>query len=941
MYLLYSAKRSLFIAALALLGTAYAAGFGNVSILYAETAPAPETVAEESAAPAAAPEGQSTEPTGAGTDAEDAPATSEGTANTPATVTTGDAESTGSVESDVNKNDVTTEGGTEVVIENENTAETDTDLEVGADTGANTAAGSAGASVATGNAVASGNVVNVVNTNIVNANGLLYFLDVLFGNVQLDMRELFSLFTGREPASPCSLTNCGGDTTVSITNQNSASVVNNVSVGAATGGNSADGGTGSGSVTTGDAYASANVVNLVNTNIVDSNYLLLSINNFGSLMHDIVFPGADFFRDIFASNQGLSEGSSLSVQNTNDASVETNVDVTADTGGNTASGTDSSIATGNAHAGGTIINQVNQNLLGDSLMFLFRIHGSWTGDVFGLPEGMAWRQTDDGVELMFAPGGGTDSARTGSTTIQNTNTATVTNNISVFALTGDNMAAGSESSVDTGDAYASANVVNVVNTNVIGRNWVLAVFNIFGDFDGNIAFGQPDLWVGARAVVPSSVRAGECYTYEVTVNNFGDSAASNVRLSSIFEKTRQVFSTFDAEQDGRVSWDLGRIRAGGTRQISIPVCLGNLVRGGDTIDTGFVVDARETDANDLDNSEEISFVAAGSGGGSVLRLGDADLTVKKVASRESITASSSVVYQITIENTGDPVYNALLVDTIYNESGVAINEQRWGLDTIQAGETIIVSYEAFFESSTTPGVYTNEAFVSGTEHHPDYKHNYGSPIDSPVATVDVRVIDTTKQPEVSATVCEPLLTTYIRRGADNVPSEVSRLQFFLKTHEEDMSVPLSGVYDESTETSVHAFQEKYRDDILTPWGVSQTTGYVYYTTQKKINELWCNRDFPLSTDQEREIASFKQRALRYEAAGVAMPEERFREIGMTDTAETTSALAAATQAEDENTEHREPVMSQLASAENAGNAAAAILSQVRSSVYSAFSWLGF
>lgn len=869
--------------------------------------------------------------------------------SSPAVVDTGDAVSTGDVENTANTNETTTEGESSLTIDNSNTTESDTELSSEAGTGDNTAAGENGASITTGNAIASGNVVNVINTNIINANGLIYFLNVLFGSAVYDMRTLFSVFSGGSAPADCSLSGCvNGDATVSITNQNVAHVANDVTVGATTGGNSADGGTGTGTITTGDAYASANVINLVNTNLINSNYLLLSINNFGSLMHDIVFPGAEFFTDIFRSNATLREGSSLTVTNDNSANVENEIEVAAQTGDNSASGTDSTITTGSATAAATVVNQVNQNLLGDSLLFLFRIHGTWTGNIFGLPEGMAWRETGDGIELLLSPT--TSGAPSGSTTIANTNHATVTNNISVYALTGDNEATGDGAQVATGDAYAAANVVNVVNTNVVGRNWVLAIINIFGDWGGNIAFGRPDLWVGARAIMPAGIRAGECFSYEVTINNFGDSAATNVQLTTNLDQAKQVFSGFDRELPDRLVWDLGRISAGGTKQLTIPVCLSRLVRGGDQILTDFVVDAHETDANDLDNREEVLFSAAGFSGGQVLRLGSAKLAIEKIASERVIQASSSVEYTITITNTGDPVYNALLVDTIYGANGKPIHEQRWGLDTILADETIIISYEAFFAASTTPGTYTNEAFISGTERHPDYKNNYGSPVDSPVAAVEVEIRGVTNEEppiEPSERVCVPLITSYIRPGTLNDQTDVSKLQFFLRTHEDDARVSLTGSYDLMTEVSVRDFQERYRTDILSPWGIGAPTGYVYYTTQKKINELWCEQEFPLSPEQLGEIDSFKNRVIRYEAAGVPIPENDLREVGMnTDDMGTRLAAVSPTPIREEDTVETtlkpatETRRDQLAGAADAARSAGGLMGQVRAKLRAAFSWIG-
>ena len=53
------------------------------------------------------------------------------------------------------------------------------------------------------------------------------------------------------------------------------------------------------------------------------------------------------------------------------------------------------------------------------------------------------------------------------------------------------------------------------------------------------------------------------------------------------------------------------------------------------------------------------------------------------------------------------------------------------------------------------------------------------------------------------------------------------------------------------------FQERYFDDILKPWGHDKYTGYVYILTKKKVNEIVCERAFPLTESQENEIAQFK------------------------------------------------------------------------------------
>ncbi len=53
------------------------------------------------------------------------------------------------------------------------------------------------------------------------------------------------------------------------------------------------------------------------------------------------------------------------------------------------------------------------------------------------------------------------------------------------------------------------------------------------------------------------------------------------------------------------------------------------------------------------------------------------------------------------------------------------------------------------------------------------------------------------------------------------------------------NLPISGVYDRPAFREVSKFQEKYSSDVLTPWGIEKPTGYVYLTTQRKINLIKC------------------------------------------------------------------------------------------------------
>ncbi len=86
--------------------------------------------------------------------------------------------------------------------------------------------------------------------------------------------------------------------------------------------------------------------------------------------------------------------------------------------------------------------------------------------------------------------------------------------------------------------------------------------------------------------------------------------------------------------------------------------------------------------------------------------------------------------------------------------------------------------------------------------------------------------------------CELYLEGYIRYGTDNNPGEVEKLQTFLNEYEGE-DIPVTGFYGDITLKAVNRFQVKYSDEILAPWGINTPTGYVYKTTQRKINDIKC------------------------------------------------------------------------------------------------------
>jgi len=107
----------------------------------------------------------------------------------------------------------------------------------------------------------------------------------------------------------------------------------------------------------------------------------------------------------------------------------------------------------------------------------------------------------------------------------------------------------------------------------------------------------------------------------------------------------------------------------------------------------------------------------------------------------------------------------------------------------------------------------------------------------------------------TTTTC-PLLTSYLQFGSNNDSSQVAKLQAFLKDSQ-GQNVTVNGIFDLQTENAVRAFQSKYLSEVMGPWGATQSSGYVYITTLKKVNEIACNTPLTLSPSEMAVINAYK------------------------------------------------------------------------------------
>ena len=316
-----------------------------------------------------------------------------------------------------------------------------------------------------------------------------------------------------------------------------------------------------------------------------------------------------------------------------------------------------------------------------------------------------------------------------------------------------------------------------------------------------------------------------------------------------------------ADGKKQTSWEIGSIPAGATREVSYIATVGTDLPPSNITTIPLTVSAEATENEDVvDNNSDTIVIEAGvirrSGGGSNTTK-PAEISVSKQVAFPNTTVPATMDYTVTVENSGGPLYNAVLSDILRNEAGELIHEEFWELGTVAADELITVTYTIEYSSSTEPGVYTNTVQVIG--NHRKKTPSTNNVYMSPSASVDLNISNLAQPLVLGAfTTCDPYLKSFIRLGQNNDSVEVEKLQTFL-AEQLTIELPATGVFDELTEEAVINFQEQYREEILSPWGIAAPTGYVYLTTRKTINELVCQREvaFPLTPFEEQVIAMSK------------------------------------------------------------------------------------
>lgn len=348
-----------------------------------------------------------------------------------------------------------------------------------ANSGQNSIAGATTSAVInTGNAYSIVSLVNKVNFTIVNSQIHVITINLfgnLNGNIVLpDFNQLNS-----------SCATCG----MSLNASNSATVTNNVNSQAFSGQNGLNG---SGSIVTGDANSTINLLNLINSNFLGVNINGLYINVLGTWDGNFIGWGNVVGENGGASltlyetgPPGVSDGTGCpsctgNINITNNAIVENNVTSTANTGGNTLNGK-GSIITGNAFSLVSLVNFINTNFINSSGFFGFvNVFGNWIGDIGGKSQFDALNVQDDNFDSSPVQTSSTDNSNNNVQEEGGQLSVTNKNNVGAFVYPGDTVTFFvTAKNTGTGRVYgAKANLYLIYN----GQNVGGTTFDL-GDID--------------------------------------------------------------------------------------------------------------------------------------------------------------------------------------------------------------------------------------------------------------------------------------------------------------------------------------------------------------------------------------------------------------------------------------------------------------------------
>lgn len=593
--------------------------------------------------------------------------------------------------------------------------------------------------IETGEAIAQSDIFNELNVNITGENWKDVVIN-LYENHQEDVNllEIINQIIENEYLSQEEV-----DTIVN--NENLAIIENNASSSSNSGENKIGESDEESEINTGEALAEANIVNVINKNIVGNNWVFALINIFGNWEGDLIVPGEDLLKF-----QNMLSKNNIEINNLNEAGIENFSEAEANTGGNSIENSESAnIQTGNASTQSDVFNQINNNIA-ESGWFSLKINnmGAWLGAI------QDW-DNDINNNLLFNYLIGAENTIEDDSQLEvnNNNYAQLTNTASAKANTGNNSITDSgNSSIKTSNASAFTNIANLVNLNFIGNNWVYTVVNIMGSWSGNLIFAYPDLEISISDHQETADPGSE-NVYKISYFNKGKAAAKDI--SVLVQLPEEVSSEYPGQKyhlpiqklspgqgasfeiettikpseqitknsllaKAEITTDTTEKNTGNNKsvdQTTLNLASKDAPNQNDVINDKNNIISTDTPAKKSNNLLSYAFQQSQD---NQLET-ELEITRKKT---EGLTFSPNniISHEITIENNGDnPVYDIKMEDTMnYLENGkLEIIEYEWEIGHLEKDAAVKVEYQVLINNTAPVGKHQFSAIAKGSDFKGD------------------------------------------------------------------------------------------------------------------------------------------------------------------------------------------------------------------------------
>ena len=512
------------------------------------------------------------------------------------------------------------------------------------------------------------------------------------------------------------------DPSSTVTATNDASVSNNISSGSISGENSITA-TGSGqiatdsasvntgsspqnstpnaSINTGNATSVTTADNSVNSTSVNSKVVNQTINIFVAQNGDINL--SDPFSIAASAVQSHPEDPIINVSAVtvnNFAYLANDLVSLANTGNNSVNGAPSSavINTGNAYSIVSLVNKVNFTIVNSEIhVITINLFGKLNGNII-LPDMASTNCAGCGVNLNV------------------NNNASVNNNVSSTAISGQNnitSSASGSASIDTGNAQSAVNNLNIVNTNLVGVDAKVLYITDYGNWNGNfIGWGNIDPKTGGASLVFYSLGPNA---------NYCASCSANTNITNNAEVYNNIFSL--ANTGGNSINGNGSINTGNAYSA---ISLVNFINSNFINSIGFfgflnifgdwtgdIGGASEFAARDTANTQTASVVNTASVTSQTQEAGGM-LSVSQTNNTGSfVKPGDTVTFFVNVKNVGTgTVYGSKLMLYLIR-NGVSAGGAAYNLGDIPAGKGVKVTTGLVLAKNTPPGIYTARAFAIG------------------------------------------------------------------------------------------------------------------------------------------------------------------------------------------------------------------------------------